>query len=224
MEFLDRMNLCSFTYSNLYHSEVEVLIAELAQFLFLTTVFWIELLIGTRESKDSRVQAGLAGPSPLHIGLASPLVPASPGEAGPRVQKIGLLPALILKRVEGPLDYSKNSSIELLFMRPVRLCQKECQALPFRGRLGQHRWSCWERFTIIHLCTGIGSLCLATCHAMNDEWAGPVSDKDIQSKRPWIHDGRGENIDWYCSGNEKANFLSYSPPKWPVLETNLLTM
>ncbi len=30
----------------------------------------LELLIGTRESKDSRVQAGLASPSPASKGLA----------------------------------------------------------------------------------------------------------------------------------------------------------
>ncbi len=63
----------------------------------------LELLIGTRESKDSRVQAGLAIPSPAFkglvdklglilklgrssIGLASPRVPASPMEASPRVR------------------------------------------------------------------------------------------------------------------------------------------
>ncbi len=69
----------------------------------------VELWIGTRESKDSRVQAGLASPSPAlkglvdsleqartsSIGLASPQVPASPREASPQVQKGGLVPALI---------------------------------------------------------------------------------------------------------------------------------
>ncbi len=54
----------------------------------------LELLIGTRESKDSRVQAGLASPR-SSIGLARPRVPASPRAASPRVQKVGLVPALV---------------------------------------------------------------------------------------------------------------------------------
>ncbi len=72
----------------------------------------VELLIGTRESLDSQVQAGLAVPSPLQrglvdspkrsklrrpsIGLASLRVPASPRETSPRVHKVGLVPALVL--------------------------------------------------------------------------------------------------------------------------------
>ncbi len=61
----------------------------------------------TAVNMDSRVQ-GLAGPawtresesnfkvlaSPS-IGLASPRVPASPREASPRVQRVGLVPALM---------------------------------------------------------------------------------------------------------------------------------
>ncbi len=63
--------------------------------LYLGKGYYLELLIGTRESKDSRLQAGLASPSPAFrlswslqvyllklrrssIGLAGPRVPAGP--------------------------------------------------------------------------------------------------------------------------------------------------
>ncbi len=63
----------------------------------------------------SRVQAGLAGPSPLQRtrqstvlklrspsnGLASPRVPLSPRKAAPWVQKFGLLPALAQRQLMG---------------------------------------------------------------------------------------------------------------------------
>ncbi len=72
---------------------------------------------------DSRVQAGLTSSSSLLrtretcqstvFGLASPRVPASPQEAGPRVQKIGLLPALI--ETEGKVIVT-NSLVFIYYM------------------------------------------------------------------------------------------------------------
>ena len=62
------------------------------------------MLHGRAVNWDSRVQAGLASPRPLGlilklrsppIRLAIPRVPASPREASPRVQKVGLVSALV---------------------------------------------------------------------------------------------------------------------------------